>query len=63
MLKNVGAIDQVIRIVAGIALMIGACFVHRWWCLIAVPGAIFAITGFSGRCPAYLPFGISTRRA
>jgi len=63
MLKNVGVIDQVIRMIAGIGLMTAACFVPGPWGLIAIPGVILTLTGVTARCPAYLPFRISTRPA
>jgi hypothetical protein len=63
MLMNLGAIDQTVRIVLGVGLLSAACFVHGSWSLIAIPGAILALTGLIGRCPLYIPFGIRTRRS
>lgn len=63
MLKNVGVIDQTIRIIVGVGLLTAACFVHGWWCLIAVPPVILVFTGLMARCPAYLPLRIRTNRA
>jgi len=58
--KNVGGIDRVVRIVAGVALL-SLLFLgdgsSRWW---GVIGLALLGTGLSGWCPAYLPFGIKT---
>jgi len=57
---NVGSADQVIRIVAGLALL-SLVFVlegdNRWWGLI---GIVPLVTGIFRLCPAYLLFGISS---
>ncbi len=58
MLHNVGSVDRVIRIVAGVAL-IGASLsgiIGLWGWIGVVPLA----TGLFRFCPAYLPFGLST---
>jgi len=58
MLKNVGPVDRVVRIVAGLAL-IGAAlsgYIGMWGSIGVVPLA----TGLFRFCPAYLPFGLST---
>jgi hypothetical protein len=60
MTKNVGRIDRVVRIVAGLAIL-SLFFVlegaSRWW---AVAGFVPLVTGLAGWCPAYLPFAIDT---
>ncbi len=55
---NVGGIDRVARIVAGVVLIAlgGTGTVGVWGWIGVVPLA----TGLSGWCPAYLPFGLST---
>lgn len=57
---NVGGIDRILRIVAGIAIL-SLFFVlegnARYWALI---GIVPILTGTFRFCPAYLPFGIST---
>lgn len=62
MVKNVGGIDRVLRIVAGLVLL-SLVFVldgdARWLGLI---GVVPLFTGLTQWCPAYLPFGISTCR-
>jgi hypothetical protein len=58
--KNVGGIDRVLRILAGI-IILGLFFVvadaYRWWTLL---GLVPLITGLVGWCPAYVPFGASS---
>jgi Protein of unknown function (DUF2892) len=58
MTTNVGTVDRMIRIGAGLALMLGAATgtIGLWGWLGVVPLA----TGLFRFCPAYLPFGIST---
>lgn len=58
MIQNVGSIDRVIRIAAGVVL-IGASllgYIGAWGWIGIVPLA----TGLFRVCPAYLPFGLST---
>lgn len=58
MKANVGGVDRVARIVAGVVLIALAATetVGAWGWIGVVPLA----TGLSGWCPAYLPFGLST---
>lgn len=58
MSKNVGGIDRILRIVAGIVLIALAFtgVVGVWGYIGAVP----LLTGLIGWCPAYLPLGIKT---
>jgi hypothetical protein len=59
---NVGSLDRVLRIVAGLAIL-SLFFIldgpYRWWALV---GLVPMGTGLIARCPAYLPFGISTHK-
>jgi len=59
--KNVGGIDRILRILAGIALIALAGFgvVGVWGFIGVIPLA----TGLIGWCPAYLPLGIKTCRS
>ena len=59
--KNVGGIDRMVRICAGVTLLALAAtgVVGPWGYLGVVPLA----TGLMGWCPAYLPFGISSCKA
>ena len=60
MKSNVGGIDKVLRIVAGLALL-SLVFIldgaARWWGLI---GIVPLWTGSLGWCPAYTLVGLNT---
>ena len=55
--KNVGKIDRVLRIVAGLVI-IGFGIVNNSW--LGLIGFIPLATAIIGWCPAYLPFNLST---
>jgi hypothetical protein len=59
MTGNVGGIDRVLRILVGLGLL-SLVFVgpQTPWGWI---GAVVLLTGLIGWCPAYLPFGWSTK--
>lgn len=58
--KNVGGIDRILRIVAGLILIaLAALDVVGLWGFI---GVVPLATGLIGWCPAYLPLGIKTCR-
>jgi hypothetical protein len=61
MMKNVGSIDRMLRIVAGIALIALAATgtIGVWGYVGVVPLA----TALIGWCPAYTLFGIKTCKA
>jgi hypothetical protein len=57
---NVGGTERIVRVAVGIALLSAIFFVEgqaRWFGLI---GIVPILTGITGFCPAYLPFGINT---
>ncbi|MOA08867.1 hypothetical protein D3C78_1286670 [compost metagenome] len=55
---NVGKTDKILRIIAGLALLLlGATGVIGWWGLI---GLVPLATGLLGWCPAYSLLGIKT---
>ena len=55
---NEGTIDKTIRIVIGLAIIIGFGLVmHSWW---GVIGIVPLATGIASRCPMYSVLGIST---
>lgn len=60
MKANVGGIDRIVRIVAGLAIL-SLVFIlkddTRWFGLI---GIVPLLTGIFRFCPAYLPFGMSS---
>jgi O-antigen/teichoic acid export membrane protein len=63
-LQNMGRWDRTVRLVlaAVFAVLLIADLVKGTLAIVlAILAAIFVITTFVGFCPAYLPFGISTR--
>ncbi len=58
MIQNIGTVDRVIRIVAGVALITATLlgYIGLWGWLGVIPLA----TGLFRFCPAYLPFGWSS---
>jgi len=60
---NVGVIDRVIRVVAGIALLafaLGYIFPGTGWNWAGWIGVVPILTAVLGWCPAYTLLGIST---
>lgn len=57
MKKNVGNTDRVLRVTAGVIILLLGVFFQSWWGLL---GIIPVVTGLVRFCPLYLPFGIST---
>jgi hypothetical protein len=63
MIKNVGTIDRIIRIVVGLALIAFAIpigFPAVGWNWVGWIGVVPLLTAFAGTCPAYSLFGIKT---
>jgi Protein of unknown function (DUF2892) len=68
-MQNVGSLDRIVRIILGLALL-ALVLVHPpfvaqlggWRWVLALAGVVLLVTGLMRVCPAYLPFGISTRR-
>jgi hypothetical protein len=57
--KNIGTVDRIIRLIAGVAIgALGLAF-GSWLGLI---GLVLILTATVAVCPIYLPFGISTRK-
>lgn len=59
MKQNVGNTDRLLRIVAGLVVLGLGLYFKSWLGLI---GLVFVATGVIRFCPAYLPFGISTKK-
>ncbi len=59
MKQNVGGVDRTLRVVIGIAILAVGIAYRSWWGLI---GLLPLVTGLVRVCPAYRPFGFSTRR-
>ncbi len=65
MAKNVGGLDRIVRIVAGIGLMAAAMmsnsdFMMNYMVPVGIVGFVLFLTGVFKWCPAYTPFGINT---
>lgn len=58
MKSNVGTVDRIIRLIAGIAIGTIGILNHSWW---GVLGIIPLFTASIAWCPLYLPFGLSTK--
>ena len=54
---NVGGTDRMIRIVAGVIIILLGFYFKSWW---GAFGIVPILTGTLRWCPAYIPFGFST---
>jgi hypothetical protein len=57
MTTNIGSLDRLVRILAGLAILGAGYYFKSWWGLLGF-GPI--LTGIVRFCPAYLPFGWNT---
>ena len=57
MVCNVGDMDRMIRILAGLLIIGIGLSMSSWWSLV---GIVPIFTGITAWCPAYLPFNIKT---
>lgn len=58
MTRNVGGLDKMLRIGAGVVLLLlGAFGPLGWWGLI---GVVPLVTGLAGNCPVYSLAGLNT---
>ena len=57
MKPNVGNIDRIIRIIAGLAILGAGYYFKSWWGLVGFGPLLTAVFRF---CPAYLPIGLNT---
>jgi hypothetical protein len=61
---NVGGLDRALRILAGLVLLPAGVWLlnahHGYGLVAAVLGLIGLVTGITGFCVLYVPFGIST---
>ena len=63
MKKNMGAIDRTVRILIALAIAVlyfTGAITGTVAVVLGVIGVVFALTSLAGRCPAYVPFGVST---
>lgn len=56
-MKNVGSIDKIIRIIAGLVAIGVGFYFNSWW---GTVGIVPIFTALMGWCPAYTLFGIKT---
>lgn len=65
MKQNMGGADRAIRLIVAAVIAV-LYFTHRisgtMAIVLAVVAVIFVVTSSVSFCPAYLPFGISTRK-
>ncbi|TAL33628.1 MAG: DUF2892 domain-containing protein [Spirochaetes bacterium] len=66
MKKNMGTIDRIIR--TAVAILIAVLYftgqiTGTAAIILGVIAVLFLVTSLLSRCPGYLPFGISTRKA
>lgn len=63
-MKNMGTLDRAIRLIA-VAAVIGAYGLGliggTLALILGAVAVVFLLTSLIGTCPAYLPFGLSTR--
>lgn len=57
MKPNVGGLDRILRIIAGLAILGAGYYFKSWWGLV---GILPILTGAFRFCPAYLPLGLNT---
>ena len=64
MKKNMGSTDRIVRMIAGIAFILGAFFLTTGALdiILYVFSGIFIVTSIIGFCPLYVPFGINTNK-
>lgn len=64
MAKNMGGTDRIIRAVVGAGLIYYAMSnlpgADSWMVPAGLVGFILILTAIFARCPAYMPFGVST---
>jgi hypothetical protein len=63
--KNMGSSDRILRIAAAMLIAVlyfAGVLSGTIAVLLGIIAGIFVLTSFVGWCPAYLPFGLSTRR-
>jgi hypothetical protein len=64
-MRNIGTTDRIVRLLVGLAILAayGLGLIGGTLALaLGAVAAVLLITSLIATCPAYLPFGISTRR-
>ncbi len=59
MMKNVGGIDKILRIVLGLAIIGAGVYFQHW---LGVIGVVFLATGVINFCPMYSLIGFSSNK-
>jgi hypothetical protein len=49
--RNIGTTDKIIRLLAGLAMLVLGIALKSWW---GVIGVLPVLTAFVGICPAYI---------
>jgi len=65
MIRNMGVLDRTIRILAALViatLLLAGRLTGALAVVLGIVAAAFLVTSLVGWCPAYLPFGLSTRK-
>lgn len=65
MTKNMGMVDRILRTVVAVvivALYFGGQISGTVALVLGIVAAIFVVTSLVSWCPAYMPFGLSTRK-
>ncbi|MDP8205620.1 MAG: DUF2892 domain-containing protein [Candidatus Electryonea clarkiae] len=57
MMKNMGSLDKWSRLIMGIGIIAAGVYFKSFWGLV---GILPLMTSLVNRCPAYMPFGLST---
>lgn len=63
-MKNIGSTDRAIRIAAAVAIGVALAMglISGWLAIgLGVVALVLLATSLTSTCPAYLPFGVSTR--
>lgn len=66
MKQNMGTVDRVIRTLIAIGigvLYFTGCISGTLAIILGVVAVVFLVTSLVARCPAYVPLGVSTRKA
>lgn len=59
MVKNMGSVDRLIRLVLGLVILLISIGAKSWWALL---GIVLVATALLKSCPLYLPFRFSTNK-
>ena len=62
MIRNVGGMDRVVRVLGGVALVVLMFTVDSPWRWLGLAGIVLLATGLVRVCPAYALLGLSTDR-